>query len=404
MSFRPIYSLFGKFNYVENGRKSFSLHRLSDQHLLLQKTCRDFAEKELKPIASQLDKESKFPAQQIEKLGQLGLLAITCDTKYGGSGENSLGLSVAVEEISKACGGTGAIVSIHNALYVNLLNTFGTEKQKEEFLTPFTCGNIGCFALSEADAGSDVSALSTTAKLNGDVYVLNGRKTWVTSGIEGKAAVIFATIDKTLKHKGICSFIVPVSTEGLSTGKPEDKMGIRASSTCDICLENVCVPKENMIGAPGEGFMIAMKQLEKARIGIASQALGIGQAALELAVKYSSERKAFGHPINQLQAVKLRLGEMSTRLEAARLLVWRAAVVSDEESRSSKYTSMAKLAASEAATFVTHGAIQILGGMGYVREMPAERHYRDARITEIYAGVNDIQKLLISDMLIKEYE
>nr|AEE61915.1 unknown [Dendroctonus ponderosae] len=186
-------------------------------------------------------------------------------------------------------------------------------------------------------------------------------------------------------------------------GRLEDKMGIRASSTCDFHLENVCVPKDNLIGKTGDGFLIAMKQLEKARVGIASQALGIGQAALELAVQYSSERKAFGHPLNQLQAVKLRLAEMATKLEAARLLVWRAAAILDEGERATKYTSMAKLAASEAATFVSHGAIQILGGMGYIKDMPAERYYRDARITEIYAGVNDVQKLLIADMVIKEY-
>lgn len=401
MSLRPLTFLFTK---CEPNRRSFSLHKLSEQHLQLKKTCQDFAEKELKPIAGQLDKDNKFPAEQMQKLGKLGLLGISADPKYGGSGENTLGLAVAVEEISRGCGGTGAIVSIHNALYVNLLNTFGTEKQKEQFLTPFTSGCLGCFALSESDAGSDVSALATTAEQKGDFYILNGRKTWVTSGIEGKAAIVFATIDKSLKHKGICPFVVPVPTEGLSCGKPEEKMGIRASSTCDYILENVCVPKDNIIGKPGEGFVIAMKQLEVARIGIASQALGIAQAALDLAVDYSSVRKAFGQPINQLQAVKLRLADMATRLEAARLLVWRAAVISDEQCRSTKYTSMAKLAASEAATFVTHGAIQILGGMGYVRDMPAERHYRDARITEIYAGVNDVQKLLISEMLIKEYQ
>ncbi|CAG9767140.1 unnamed protein product [Ceutorhynchus assimilis] len=405
MSFRSI-TLIICNAYTKTGQqqRSFSLHKLSEQHLQLQKTCRDFAEKELKPIAAQLDEEKKFPAAQIQKLGQMGLLGITADPKYGGLGENSLALAVAVEEISKGCGGTGTIVSIHNALYVNLLQTFGTENQKEKFLAPFTCGTLGCFALSEPNAGSDVSAISTIAVPDGDSYILTGTKSWVTSGKEGKASIIFATINPALKHKGITAFIVPASTPGLSTGKPENKMGIRASSTCNLILENVRVPKENLIGAPGQGFIIAMQQLEKARIGIASQALGIGQAALELAVKYSWERKSFGEPINKLQVVKLRLADMATKLEAARLLVWRAAVISDEKSRTTKYTSMAKLAASEAATFVSHGAIQILGGMGYVSDMPAERYYRDARITEIYAGVNDVQKLLIGDMVIKDYQ
>ncbi|XP_030764472.1 short-chain specific acyl-CoA dehydrogenase, mitochondrial-like isoform X1 [Sitophilus oryzae] len=389
---------------LKNGTRSFSLHQLSEQHLLLQKTCKDFATRELKPIASQLDKENKYPTEQINKLGKLGLLGITADPKYGGSGESMLGLAVAVEEISKGCGGTGAIISIHNALYVNLLNRLGTEEQKECFLRPFTQESIGCFALSEPDAGSDVSAISTTAVLEGDHYILNGTKSWVTSGNVCKAAVIFATIDKSLKHKGITSFLVPVPTPGLSFGKLEDKMGIRASPTCDFILENVRVPKENVIGDVCGGFLVAMNQLERARVGIAAQALGIAQAALELAAKYALERKAFGQPIGNLHAVKLRLSEMATRLESARLLVWRAAVLTDEQSRSTKYTSMAKLAASEAATFVTHGAIQILGGMGYVKDMPAERHYRDARITEIYAGVNDVQKLLIGDMVLKEYK
>ncbi|XP_019767661.1 short-chain specific acyl-CoA dehydrogenase, mitochondrial [Dendroctonus ponderosae] len=400
MSLRSPYKFFK--SYLASSR-CFSLHKLSDRHSLLRKTCRDFSEKELKPVAAHLDKEGEFPAEQISKLGRLGLLGITADCRFGGSGENTLGLAIAIEELSKGCGGTGAIVSIHNALYVNLLDTFGTEQQKRQFLTGFTSKHLGCFALSESDAGSDVSAISTTAQLDGDFYVLNGRKTWVTSGHEGKAAVVFATIDQTLKHKGITAFIVPVPIQGLTMGRLEDKMGIRASSTCDFHLENVCVPKDNLIGKTGDGFLIAMKQLEKARVGIASQALGIGQAALELAVQYSSERKAFGHPLNQLQAVKLRLAEMATKLEAARLLVWRAAAILDEGERATKYTSMAKLAASEAATFVSHGAIQILGGMGYIKDMPAERYYRDARITEIYAGVNDVQKLLIADMVIKEY-
>ncbi|XP_076275200.1 short-chain specific acyl-CoA dehydrogenase, mitochondrial-like [Rhynchophorus ferrugineus] len=389
---------------VRRSVRYFSLHQLSEQHLLLQKTCKDFATKELKPIAALLDKEQKYPLEQINKLGKIGMMGITADAKYGGSGENMLGLAVAVEEISKGCGGTGAIVSIHNALYVNLLDKFGTEKQKETFLCNFTQGNVGCFALSEPDAGSDVGAMSTTAYADGNNYILNGTKSWVTSGSVSKAAIIFATVGKSLKHKGITAFLVPIPTPGLSLGKLEDKMGIRASPTCSFTLENVCVPRENVIGDVGEGFIIAMRQLEKARVGIAAQALGIAQAALEIAVKYALERKAFGQPIGNMQAVKLRLSDMATRLESARLLVWRAAVLTDQQSRTTKYTSMAKLAASEAATFVTHGAIQILGGMGYIKDLPAERHYRDARITEIYAGVNDVQKLLIGDMVLKEYK
>ncbi|XP_060522133.1 short-chain specific acyl-CoA dehydrogenase, mitochondrial-like [Cylas formicarius] len=384
--------------------RGFSFHTLSKEHLALQKICRDFSEKHLKPIAARLDKKHEFPVKEIETLGQLGLLSINVKGKYGGSDQNTLGLAVAVEEIAKGCGGTGAIVSIHNCLYANLLDRFGNEKQKETFLKPFTKENLGCFALSEPDAGSDVGAMSATASLDGDKYILNGIKSWVTNGTQAKAAVVFATVNKNLKHKGITAFVIPIPIAGLSMGKLEDKLGIRASPTCTYIFDHVQVPKENVIGNVGEGFIIAMKQLEKARVGIASQALGIAQASLEVAVKYAAQRKAFGQPINQLQAVKLRLAEMATRLEAARLIVWRAAIMCDEQERTTKYTSMAKLVASEAATFVSHEAIQVLGGMGYVSDMPVERHYRDARITEIYAGVNDVQKLLIADAIIKEYE
>uniref|UniRef100_V5G3M1 Short-chain specific acyl-CoA dehydrogenase, mitochondrial n=2 Tax=Anoplophora glabripennis TaxID=217634 RepID=V5G3M1_ANOGL len=337
-------------------------------------------------------------------MGELGLLAINVSEKYGGSEQDSLALAVAVEEIARACGGTGTIMSVHNCLYVNLLDRCGTEEQKETFLKPFTSGTLGCFALSEPDAGSDVGAMSTIARLDGNSYILNGTKSWVTSGAEGKAAIVFATVDKTLKHKGITGFLVPLPSPGLSLGKKEDKMGIRSSSTCNLILEDVRIPKENVLGTIGGGFKMAMEQLDKARVGIASQALGIAQAALEIAVEYASQRKAFGQPINQLQAVKLRIADMAVKLEAARLLVWRAAACCDEPQRTTKESSMAKLAASEAATFVSHSAIQILGGMGYVTDLPAERYYRDARITEIYAGVNDVQRILIGDLIIKELQ
>nr|CAI5824235.1 unnamed protein product [Callosobruchus analis] len=370
---------------------------------MLQQMCKDFAETELKPVAAQLDREHRFPAEQIKKMGELGLLSITVSEEYGGAGQDMLALAVAVEELAKACGGTGTIVSVHNCLYVGLLDRCGNPAQKEKFLRPFTSGTLGCFALSEPDAGSDVGNMSCVAVQDGDHWVLNGTKSWVTSGLEGKCAVVFATVDKSLKHRGITGFIIPIPTEGLSLGKKEEKMGIRSSSTCNLILEDVRVPKENVLGTVGGGFKMAMAQLDRARIGIAAQALGIAQAALEVAIDYAGQRKAFGKPINQLQAVKMRLADMAIRLESARLLVWRAAACCDEDRRTTKESSMAKLAASEAATFVSHNAIQILGGMGYVTDMPAERHYRDARITEIYAGVTDVQKLLIGDLIIKEY-
>ncbi|CAH1996036.1 unnamed protein product [Acanthoscelides obtectus] len=346
--------------------RCFSLHKLSEEQLMLQQMCRDFAETELKPIAAQLDKEHRFPAEQIKKMGELGLLGITVSDEYGGAGQDMLSLAVAVEELARACGGTGTIVSVHNCLYVGLLDRCGTPEQKEKFLRPFTSGTLGCFALSEPDAGSDVGNMSCVARQDGDYWVLNGTKSWVTSGVEGKAAVVFATVDRSLKHRGITGFIIPKPTEGLSLGKKEDKLGIRASTTCNLILEDVRIPKENILGEIGGGFRMAMEQLDRARVGIAAQALGIAQAALEVAVDYAGQRKAFGKPINQLQAVKMRLADMALRLEAARLLVWRAAACCEEDRRTSKESSMAKLAASEAATFVSHNAIQILGGMGYV--------------------------------------
>ncbi|KDR07800.1 short-chain specific acyl-CoA dehydrogenase, mitochondrial-like [Zootermopsis nevadensis] len=384
--------------------RTFSLVSLPETHKMLQKTCRDFAEGELKPIAAKLDREHLFPEEQIKKLGQLGLMGINVSEEYGGPALDSLALSVAVEEIARGCGGTGTIVSVHNTLYANVLDQLGTKEQKDKFLVGFVDGtHVGCFGISEPGAGSDVGAMLTTAKLDGDEWVLNGTKAWVTSGYEAKAAIVFATVDKSKKHRGITAFIIPVPTPGFSLGKKEDKMGIRASSTCNLILEDVRVPQEHVLGEVGGGFKLAMKMLDGARIGISSQALGIAQAALDCAVDYASKRIAFGGPIIKLQSVQQRLADMAIRLEAARLLTWRAAVIRDTGERSTKYSSMAKLAASEAATFVSHNCVQILGGMGYVTDMPAERHYRDARITEIYAGVNDVQKLVIAENIAKEY-
>ncbi|XP_075238186.1 short-chain specific acyl-CoA dehydrogenase, mitochondrial-like [Lycorma delicatula] len=380
------------------------ISKLSETHQMLQNTCREFSDNELKPIAAKLDKEHLFPAEQIKKMGDLGLMGVYVSEEYGGAGLDTLALSLAVEEIARGCGGTGTIVSVHNTLYVGLIDKMGTKKQKENFLPSFTNGTaVGAFALSEPGSGSDASNMLATAKRENDCWVLNGTKAWVTNGIEAKAAVVFANADKSKGHHGICAFIVPIPTPGLSLGKKEDKMGIRASSTCNLILEDVRVPLENLLGKEGEGFKMALATLDGARIGISSQALGIAQAALDCAVDYASKRISFGVPILKFQTVQSRLAEMAVRLEAARLLTWRAAVLRDSGQRFTKESSMAKLASSEAATFVSHGCVQILGGMGYVTDMPAERHYRDARITEIYAGITDIQKLVIADMVAREY-
>lgn len=308
-----------------------------------------------------------------------------------------------MEEISRGCASAGVIMSAHNTLYLGPIVHFGNDKQKKQFVEPFTKGNkIGCFALSEPANGSDAGAASTTAVDKGDKWVLNGTKAWITNAHEAEAAVVFATTNKELKHKGISAFIVPKGIPGFSVGKKEDKLGIRGSSTCYLIFEDCEIPKENILGEPGYGFKIAMKTLDAGRIGIASQALGIAQASLECAVDYAQKRIAFGKPISKLQMIQSKIADMALQLESARLLTWRASWLKDNGENYTKEAAMAKLAASEAATFCSHQAIQILGGMGYVSDMPAERHYRDARITEIYEGTSEIQRLVIAGAVIKE--
>ncbi|XP_072443354.1 short-chain specific acyl-CoA dehydrogenase, mitochondrial isoform X1 [Chiloscyllium punctatum] len=388
-------------------RKLYTVYQmveLPETHQLLRDTCRGFAEKELTPVAAQLDKEHKFPAEQIKKMGELGLMAMDVPEKYGGAGLDYLAYAIAMEEISRGCASTGVIMSVNNSLYLGPILKFGSEEQKNNWITPFTDGKkIGCFGLSEPGNGSDAGAASTTARLDGDHWVLNGTKAWITNGWDASAAVVFATTDKLLKHKGISAFLIPMPTPGLSLGKKEDKLGIRASSTTNLIFEDCKIPKENILGEPGFGFKIAMQTLDSGRIGIASQALGIAQAALDCAVDYAEKRIAFGSPISKLQATQLKLADMGLALESARLLTWRAAMLKDNGKSYIKEAAMAKLAASEAATSIAHKAMQILGGMGYVTEMAAERHYRDARITEIYEGTSEIQRLVIANQLLKGY-
>lgn len=387
-----------------NVRSIASLTSLSETHQMLYKTCRDFAEGELKPIAAKIDKEHLYPSEQIKKMGELGLMGITVPESLGGTGLDYLAYAIAMEEISRGCASAGVIMSVNNSLYLGPIEKFGSQEQKEKFITEFTDGKkVGCFALSEPGNGSDAGAASTTARLEGNSYKLNGTKSWITNGFESEAVVLFATTDKSKKHKGISALIVPKPINGLSLGKKEDKLGIRGSSTCSLIFEDCVVPQENVLGQPGMGFKIAMMTLDAGRIGIASQALGIAQASLDCAVEYASKRMAFGNPILKLQAIQQKIADMALRLESARLLTWRAAVLKDNEKPYTKEAAMAKLAASEAATFCAHQCIQVLGGMGYVADMPAERHYRDARITEIYEGTSEIQRLVIAGNLAKEY-
>lgn len=381
-----------------------SLSSLPETHQMLQKTCRDFAEGELKPNAAKFDKDHIYPKDQIRKMGELGLMAVDVPEEHGGTGLDYLAYAIGVEEISRGCASCGVIMSVNNSLYLGPILKFGNKKQKEQFISPFTGGDhVGCFALSEPGNGSDAGAASTVARITNDKYTLNGTKAWITNGYEAEASVVFATTDKSKKHKGISAFLVPKPTAGLSLGKKEDKLGIRGSSTCYLIFEDCEVPSDNLLGEPGLGFKIAMMTLDAGRIGIASQALGIAQAALDCAVEYASKRIAFGSPITKLQSIQNKIADMALHLESARLLTWRAAVLKDEGKNFTKEAAMAKLAASEAATFVSHQCIQILGGMGYVSDMPAERHYRDARITEIYEGTSEIQRLVIAARVLKDY-
>lgn len=378
---------------------------LPETHQMLRNMCRDFADNEIKPVAAENDKQHKFPADIVKKMGELGLLSVDIPSEYGGTGLDYLAYAVAMEEISRGCAACGVIMSVNNSLYLGPVKNFGNESQKEAYLKPFLNGEkIGCFALSEPGNGSDAAAASTVARLEGDHWVLNGTKSWITNGYESSATVVFATTNKSMKHKGISAFLVSKPTDGLSLGKKEDKLGIRASSTCNLIFEECKVPKENLLGGEGMGFKIAMQTLDAGRIGIASQALGIAQAALECALEYSLKREAFGAPIAKLQSIQMKLADMEMRTESARLLTWKAAMLKDAGEPYTKMAAMAKLSASEAATFVSHQAIQILGGMGYVSDMPAERHYRDARITEIYEGTSEIQRLVIAGNLLKEFQ
>ncbi|KAK6483639.1 short-chain specific acyl-CoA dehydrogenase [Huso huso] len=359
----------------------YQMAELPETHEMLRQTCRDFADRELCPIAAQLDKEHRYPAEQVRKMGAMGLMAVEVPEQFGGAGLDYLAYAIGVEEISRGCASTGVVMSVNNSLYLGPVLKFGSEEQKQQWITPFTTGEkVGCFALSEPGNGSDAGAASTVARLEGDHWVLNGTKAWITNSWDASATVVFATTDKALKHK------VTVPPQHTHTGGPgqEDCRG-------------------NLLGQPGMGFKIAMQTLDSGRVGIAAQALGIAQAALDCAVDYAEKRTAFGAPISKLQGIQFKLADMALALEGARLLTWRAAMLKDNGKPYTKEAAMAKLAASEAATLISHQAIQVLGGMGYVTDMPAERHYRDARITEIYEGTSEIQRLVIANQVLKDY-
>lgn len=366
---------------------------------------RQFAQKELAPAAGELDAKGEFPSRFIPKMAELGLMGMMIPTQWGGSGLDTLAYVLALEEISVACASTAVTMSVNNSLYCGPITKFGSAAQKEKYLTPFATGQkLGAYALSEPGTGSDAANQQTVAIKKGDKYILNGRKNFITNGPHADAMICYAMTDKSKGSKGISAFIVEKNFSGFAVGKVEKKLGICASSTSEIILDNCEVPAENLLGEEGKGFVIAMSTLDAGRIGIGTQALGIARAAFEAARRYSTEREAFGKKIYEFGAIQDYLADMATRIDASRLLIHRAAWLKDQNLPYGKEAAMAKLFASEAAMWITTKAIQVHGGYGYIKDYPVERHFRDAKITEIYEGTSEIQRLVICRHLIREIQ
>jgi butyryl-CoA dehydrogenase len=375
---------------------------LTEEQRLLQQSVREFAEAEVRPLAAEIDETGRFPRETLRKAAEMGLTGIAVPEKWGGAGMDHICYSIVMEEIARVCASTGVILSVQNSLYCAALEHFGTEEQKNKFLVPFARGEkIGCYALTEPQAGSNAAALATKAVRRGDCYVVNGTKAWITNGGAADAGIIFVNTQPEKGEKGITALLIEKGTPGFALGKEEKKLGIHATACVELGFTDCQVPVANRIGNEGDGYKIALTTLDGGRIGIASQATGIAQGAFEAALAYARERQAFGHPIAEFQAIQFMLADMATEIDAARLLARRAAWKQDSGARFSMEASIAKLFASEMATRVTHKAIQIHGGNGYSREYPVERAYRDARITEIYEGTSEIQRLVIAGWVLK---
>ena len=371
------------------------------QELFLQ-MIREFAEKEVKPIAAEVDEEERFPMENVEKMAKLGIMGIPFPVEYGGAGGDNIMYSMAVEELSRVCGTTGIIVSAHTSLCAAPIYEFGTPEQKAKYLPKLASGEwIGAFGLTEPNAGTDAAAQQTIAVKDGDNYILNGSKIFITNAYYANVYIVMAMTDKSQGTKGISAFIVEKNFPGFSVGKKEKKLGIRGSATCELIMENCIVPKENLLGQEGKGFGIAMKTLDGGRIGVASQALGIAQGAMDETVKYVKERKQFGKAIGQFQNTQFQLADMETKIQASRYLVRAAAFKKDKKENYSVDAAMAKLFAAETAMEMTTKAVQFHGGYGYTREYPVERMMRDAKITEIYEGTSEVQRMVISAKLLK---
>ena len=379
------------------------LFPFTEEHEMIRQAARDFAQKEIAPIAAEFDESGDFPYETIMKMGEMGFMGIEVPEEYGGAGMDTLAYVLALEEICKADAAHGIIMSVNNSLFCYGIQKFGSEEQKQEYLSPVASGkSVGAYSLTEPMAGSDAGSLSCQAVRDGDDYILNGRKSWVTSGPVADYIVVFTMTAPEKKQKGITAFLISKDLPGFSVGKMEPKLGIRASATSEILFEDCRVPAANRLGEEGEGFKIAMSVLDVGRIGVATQALGISGAAYEASLNYAKEREAFDKKIGEFQGISFKLADMKTRLEASRLLVYNAAMAKERSKttgeRFSLEASIAKLFSSETSMFISHAAVQIHGGIGFSKELPVERYFRDAKITEIYEGTSEIQRLVISRM------
>ena len=371
--------------------------KLTDEQELIQATAREFAQSEIRPIAAEIDREARFPHETVKKMGELGLMGIAVPERWGGAGADTVSYVVALEEIAKVCASHAVVMSVNNSLYGDPILKFGTDAQRERFLAPVAGGHVsGCFALTEPQAGSDAANQATTARRDGDHYVIRGRKLFISNGREASLALVFAQTDKSRAHRGITAFVVEKGTPGFGVSKTEDKLGIRASDTAELVFEECRVPVANRIGEEGQGFRIALTAIDGGRIGIATQAVGIAAGAYERSVAYARERKAFGVTIGEHQMVQWMLADMTTAIDGARLMALKAASLKDAGRPFTKESSMAKLFAAEMAMKVTTDAIQVHGGYGFIKDYEVERYFRDAKITAIYEGTSQIQKLVIA--------
>ncbi len=369
---------------------------------MIQAMVREFTDTEVRPIAQEIDESGEFPWATLKKSAKLNLMGMTVPKEYGGAGVDSISYAIAIEEISKVCGSTSVILAVHNSVGTYPIYKLGTEEQKQRFVVPLARGEkLGAFALTEPSAGSDAGAVQTKAVLDGDDYILDGNKIFITSGCEADTCIVIASTDPPKGQRGLSAFIVEKGMPGYTYGTIEDKMGVRASATTELVFENCRIPKANLLGNEGDGFKISMMSLDAGRIGIAAQAVGIAQGAMDESVKYAKEREQFGRPIGKFQAIQWMLADMATKIEAARHLVYNAAHLKDIGAKFSKESAMAKLYASRIAREVTSDAVQIHGGYGYTKDYPVERFYRDAKVTEIYEGTSEVQKMVIAGQILK---